>query len=58
MVQFISLEKTNLFCRGDAHLDLTVYASKTFTQWTLWKLGTKSCNDASAIASMKMMMVE
>jgi acetylornithine deacetylase/succinyl-diaminopimelate desuccinylase-like protein len=24
---------------------------KTFTQWTLWKLGTKSCNDASAIIS-------
>jgi acetylornithine deacetylase/succinyl-diaminopimelate desuccinylase-like protein len=29
MVQFISLEKTNLFgVRGDAHLDLTVYAKR------------------------------
>jgi hypothetical protein len=28
---------------GDTNLDLTVYASKDPTQWTLWKLGTKSC---------------
>jgi hypothetical protein len=41
MVQFISLEKKIYFLFvGDTNLDLTVYASKTLTQWTLWKLGT------------------
>jgi hypothetical protein len=36
----------------ETHISTSLFMlQKTFTQWTLWKLGTKSCNDASAIIS-------
>jgi hypothetical protein len=43
-----------ILCVGDTNLDLTVYASKTPTQWTLWKLGTNPAMMlAQLLASMK-----
>jgi hypothetical protein len=52
MVQFISLKKQIYFGVRETHISTSLFMlQKTFTQWTLWKLGTKSCNDASAIIS-------
>jgi hypothetical protein len=39
--------------RGDANLDLTVYASKDHYIVDIMETGTKPCNDASAATSMK-----